>query len=133
MSGSVTMYGSLVVALDAVLERGDVLVGRSQDDLVEARAVGSQPVAQLGSGRVVDDRDPDRLRRPLLEGLDRRNQVIEAVMRQDDDVRRLRHVRAKVAQAPRTWATHPDRSALVGADVRDAPFRVLPSLSLGGA
>jgi hypothetical protein len=53
---------------------------------VEAVPVGSEPVADVRRRGVVDDRDADRLGRALLERVHGRDQVVEPVVREDDDV-----------------------------------------------
>ena len=81
--------------VDADLERGPaaprIQVLLEQDQLVEARAVGFEPIAQLRTRGVVDDGDAERSSRPRLERVDHRDQVVKAVMCEDHDVGGLAH------------------------------------------
>jgi hypothetical protein len=76
---------------DAVVERAEELVGRAEDQLVEAMPVRRQPVAHLRAGCVVDDRQAVGRVRTRLEGGDRRLEVRQPVVREHDDVGGRRH------------------------------------------
>jgi hypothetical protein len=78
---------------DAVREGWNVLVRRPQDHLVEAVPVGVEPVPDLGARGVVDDREAVGLGRARLEGVERRDQVLEPVVGEHDDVDRLSQCR----------------------------------------
>ena len=89
-SGSLTTNGSLSRRRDALLDRGHAVVRRAGDDPVEPVAVLGQPAPHVGAARVVDDGDADLLvPRPLAQRGDGGDQVLQAVVGEQDDVRHL--------------------------------------------
>ena len=72
-------------------EGGEMLVAIVEDDLVEALAVLAQPGARRRGGGVVDDRQPVGPARSLLDRVNHRDEVVETVVAEQDDVDRLGH------------------------------------------
>ena len=75
---------------DPVLERPDVLIGRPQDHLMEPTAVVDDPVPDVRVGGIVDERQAKRVGRACVQCVHRRNEMLEPIVAEHDDVDWLR-------------------------------------------